>query len=124
LVGATIERFGWLDCVVNNAGIGKKIALDALDEAAFSRTIQANLTSAFLVSQAAWPHTTKSGGRLVFLSSGAARTSSGLSATKEGVESLRHYYATYPRQHRITANAIAPAFIETDMAQPLRAVAE
>jgi 3-oxoacyl-[acyl-carrier protein] reductase len=123
LIGATIEQFGRLDCVVNNAGIGERIPLDALDEAAFSRTIHANLTSAFLVSQAAWPYMAKRGGRLVFLSSGAARTGGGLSAayaaSKGGIESLMHYYATYLRPHRITANAIAPAFIETDMARAL-----
>lgn len=123
LIGGTIGHFGRLDCVVNNAGIGGRIALDALDEAAFSRTIHANLTSAFLVSQAAWPHMTKRGGRLVFLSSGAARTGGGLSAayaaSKGGIESLMHYYASYLRPYRITANAIAPAFIETDMAQAL-----
>lgn len=120
---ATIGHFGRLDCVVNNAGIGGRIALDALDEAAFSRTIHANLTSAFLVSQAAWPHMTKRGGRLVFLSSGAARTGGGLSAayaaSKGATESLVHYYASYLRPYRITANAIAPAFIETNMAQAL-----
>jgi 3-oxoacyl-[acyl-carrier protein] reductase len=123
LIGGTIGHFGRLDCVVNNAGIGGRIALDALDEAAFSRTIHANLTSAFLVSQAAWTHMTKRGGRLVFLSSGAARTGGGLSAayaaSKGGIESLMHYYASYLRPYRITANAIAPAFIETDMAQAL-----
>jgi 3-oxoacyl-[acyl-carrier protein] reductase len=120
LISATIEHFGRLDCVVNNAGIGERIAIDALNETAFSRTLHANLTSAFLVSQAAWPHMTKRGGRLVFLSSGAARTGGGISAayaaSKGGLESLMHYYATYLRPHRITANAIAPAFIETDMA--------
>jgi 3-oxoacyl-[acyl-carrier protein] reductase len=123
LIGAAIKQFGQLDCVVNNAGVGERIALDALDEVAFSRTIHANLTSAFLVSQAAWPHMIKRGGRLVFLSSGAARTGGGLSAayaaSKGGIESLMHYYATYLRPHRITANAIAPAFIETDMAHAL-----
>ena len=80
LIGATIAHFGRLDCVVNNAGIGETIAIDALDEAVFSQTLHANLTSAFLVSQAAWPHMTGHGGRLVFLSSGAARTGGRLSA--------------------------------------------
>jgi 3-oxoacyl-[acyl-carrier protein] reductase len=123
LIGATIDRFGRLDCVVNNAGIGETIAIDALDEATFSQTLHANLTSAFLVSQAAWPRMTKHGGRLVFLSSGASRTGGRLSAayaaSKGGVESLMHYYATYLRPHRITANAIAPSLIETDMAQAM-----
>ncbi|XYD11826.1 SDR family NAD(P)-dependent oxidoreductase (plasmid) [Methylobacterium sp. NMS12] len=123
LVGATVERLGRLDCVVNNAGIGAVIALDALDAATFSRTLHANLTSAFLVSQAAWPHMAERGGRLVFLSSSAARTGGGLSAayaaSKAGVEGLMHYYATTLRQHRITANAIAPTLVESDMARAM-----
>jgi 3-oxoacyl-[acyl-carrier protein] reductase len=123
LIGATIEHFGRLDCVVNNAGVGETIAIEALDEVVFSQTLHANLTSAFLVSQAAWPHMTERGGRLVFLSSGAARTGGVLSAayaaSKGGIESLMHYYATYLRRHRITANAIAPSLIETDMARAM-----
>ena len=123
LVSETVERFGWLDCLVNNAGAGEVIALQDLDEAAFERTLRVNLMSAFLVSQAAWPHMKERGGRLVFLSSGAARTGGGLSAayaaSKAGIEGLMHYYATYLRPHRITSNAIAPALIESDMAKSL-----
>jgi 3-oxoacyl-[acyl-carrier protein] reductase len=119
LVDTTIERLGRIDCVVNNAGGGAVIPLDALDEAAFARTLQVNLISAFLVSQAAWPHMKENGGRLVFLSSGAARTGGGLSAayaaSKAGVEGLMHYYATALRCYRITANAIAPALVESDL---------
>ena len=62
LIKATIERFGRIDCVVNNAGIGEPIALKALDEETFTRTLHANLTSAFLVSQAAWPHMRRGAG--------------------------------------------------------------
>lgn len=120
LIAGAVERFGGLDCVVNNAGIGQHIPLNALDEGAFNRTLQANLTSAFLVSQAAWPHMTERGGRLIFLSSGAARTGGGLSAayaaSKAGIEGLMHSYATTLRPYRITANAIAPTGIDTDMA--------
>ena len=119
LVSEVIERFGRVDCLVNNAGVGDVIALQDLDESAFERTLRGNLISAFLVSQAAWPHMMERGGRLVFLSSGAARTGGGLSAayaaSKAGIEGLMHYYATYLRPHRITANAIAPALIESDM---------
>ena len=119
LVSAAIDRLGHLDCVVNNAGIGEVIALEDLEEQAFERTLKVNLLGAFLISQAAWPHMVRRGGRLVFLSSGAARTGGGISAayaaSKAGVEGLMHYYATALRPHRITANAIAPALIESDM---------
>lgn len=119
LVAQTVERFGRLDAVVNNAGIGERIALADLDEMTFTRTLHCNLTSAFLVSQAAWPHMSERGGRLIFLSSGAARTGGGLSAayaaSKAGIEGLMHAYATALRPHHITANAIAPALIESKM---------
>lgn len=123
LVDCAVEQLGGLDCVVNNAGIGTVIGLDALDEATFSGILHANVTSAFLVSQAAWPHMLAQGGRLVFLSSGAARSGGRLSAayaaSKAGVEGLMHYYAAYLRPHRITANAIAPAMVQSDMVQAM-----
>lgn len=119
LVEATLERFGRLDCVVNNAGVGETIGLDDLDAAKFEKTLKVNLLSAFLVSQAAIPHMRERGGRLIFMSSGAARTggkiSAAYAASKAGVEGLMHYYASYLRPHRITANALAPALIQSDM---------
>jgi 3-oxoacyl-[acyl-carrier protein] reductase len=119
LVETTVERLGQIDCVVNNAGGGAVTPLDKLDESTFARTLQVNLVSAFLVSQAAWPHMKTNGGRLVFLSSGAARTGGGLSAayaaSKAGVEGLMHYYATALRPYRITANAIAPTLVKSDL---------
>lgn len=119
LVESAVHGLGGLDCVVNNAGIGSVIGLGELDEATFAETLRANLTSAFLVSQAAWPHMQERGGRLIFMSSGAARSGGRLSAAyaaaKGGVEGLMHYYAAYLRPHRITANAIAPSMVESDM---------
>ncbi|WCE03772.1 SDR family oxidoreductase [Pseudoxanthomonas sp. JBR18] len=123
LINETLAHFGRIDCVINNAGIGEVCPIDRLDLAHFQKTLHANLTSAFLVSQAAWPHMTRDGGRLIFMSSAAARTGGGLSAayaaSKGGVESLMHAYATALRQHRITANAIAPALIESRMAKAI-----
>jgi len=123
LINETLAHFGRIDCVINNAGIGEVCPIDRLDLPLFQKTIHANLTSAFLVSQAAWPHMTRDGGRLVFMSSAAARTGGGLSAayaaSKGGVESLMHAYASALRPHRITANAIAPALIESKMANAI-----
>ncbi|MDQ1077630.1 3-oxoacyl-[acyl-carrier protein] reductase [Pseudoroseomonas cervicalis] len=125
LVGDTLAHFGRIDCVINNAGIGELCPIDRLDLAHFQRTLHANLTSAFLVSQAAWPQMMRNGGRLIFMSSAAARTGGGLSAayaaSKGGVEGLMHAYATALRPHRITANAIAPALIESRMARAIDA---
>jgi 3-oxoacyl-[acyl-carrier protein] reductase len=125
LIDETRARFGRIDCVINNAGIGEVCPIDRLDLALFQKTLHANLTSAFLVSQAAWPHMTQDGGRLIFMSSAAARTGGGLSAayaaSKAGIEGLMHAYASALRPHRITANAIAPALIESRMANAIDA---
>jgi 3-oxoacyl-[acyl-carrier protein] reductase len=119
LVATTVDQFGGLDCVVNNAGVAEKIPLEQLDGLAFDRTLRSNLLSAFLVSQASVPHLNERGGRLIFMSSGAARTggmiSAAYAASKAGLEGLMHYYATYLRADRITSNAIAPSLIATDM---------
>lgn len=126
MVGVAVEQLGGLDCVVNNAGIGSVIGLHELDEDTFAETLRANLTSAFLVSQAAWPHMQAHGGRLVFMSSGAARSGGRLSAayaaSKGGIEGLMHYYAAYLLPHRITANAIAPAMVASDMVDAMSSV--
>jgi 3-oxoacyl-[acyl-carrier protein] reductase len=53
LIGRTLEQFGRLDCVINNAGVGNVTSLEKLDAAQFETAIRVNLLSAFLVSQAA-----------------------------------------------------------------------
>lgn len=127
LIAAAIEMFGKLDCVINNAGVGNRIELSQLDGTTFNATLTTNLTSAFLVSQAAIQHMKQRGGRLIFISSGAARTggviSAAYAASKAGMEGLMHYYATYLRSYRITANAIAPSLIATDMIGEMHAYA-
>jgi 3-oxoacyl-[acyl-carrier protein] reductase len=94
LVATTVDQFGGLDCVVNNAGVAEKIPLEQLDGLAFDRTLRSNLLSAFLVSQASVPHLKERGGRLIFMSSGAARTggmiSAAYAASKAGLEGLMH----------------------------------
>ncbi len=124
LIGRTIEQFGRLDCVINNAGIGNMTTLEKLDAAQFETTVKVNLLSAFLVSQAAIPHMKARGGRLIFMSSLAARTGGGISAayaaSKAGLEGLMHYYATYLLADRITSNAIAPALIASDMVKAMK----
>jgi 3-oxoacyl-[acyl-carrier protein] reductase len=124
LIGRTLEQFGRLDCVINNAGIGNTTTLEKLDAAQFEATVKVNLLSAFLVSQAAVPHMKAQGGRLIFMSSLAARTGGGISAayaaSKAGIEGLMHYYATYLLADRITANAIAPALIASDMVKAMK----
>ncbi|MBC6990126.1 MULTISPECIES: 3-oxoacyl-ACP reductase family protein [Hymenobacter] len=114
------ERVGAVDILVNNAGIGvpKPFLEVTLDD--WQQVLQTNLTSAFLVSQAAIPAMmAKRFGRLIMISSTAAQTGGVIgphyTASKAGLLGLVHSYASLLAQHGITANAVAPALIETDM---------
>jgi 3-oxoacyl-[acyl-carrier protein] reductase len=111
---------GEVDIVVNNAGIGvPKPFLDITPDD-WQQVLQTNLTSAFLVSQAAIPAMMAKGfGRLITISSTAAQTGGVMgphyTASKAGLIGLMHSYAALLASHGITANAVAPALIETDM---------
>jgi 3-oxoacyl-[acyl-carrier protein] reductase len=111
---------GEVDIVVNNAGIGvPKPFLDITPDD-WQLVLQTNLTSAFLVSQAAIPAMMAKGfGRLITISSTAAQTGGVIgphyTASKAGMIGLMHSYAALLAPHGITANAVAPALIETDM---------
>lgn len=126
LVDSAVERFGRIDAVINNAGVAEMRTHEQADAAHFDRLTALNARSAFVVSQAAIPHLVRQGqgGRLVFFSSLAARNggvvSPAYAASKGAIEGLMHYYATYLLPHRITANAIAPALIESDMTQQMK----
>ncbi len=123
LVAASLQHYGRVDALINNAGVGEVTPLEDLDAGGFDRALRANLTSAFLVSQAVIPQMKARGGRLIFMSSLAARTgglvSAAYAASKAGLEGLMHYYAAALLEHRITANAVAPALIGSDMASAL-----
>ena len=124
MVGTALAEFGRIDCLINNAGVGTPVDLEHLTRERFEETLQHNLTSAFLVTQAVVPHMRAAGhGRLIFMSSVAARTggmvSAAYAASKGGLEALMHYYATHLVRHGITANAVAPALIATDMVEAM-----
>lgn len=124
LIETTLKQFDRIDHMINNAGVGKIVSLEELDAAHFEQTLRLNLLSAFLVSQAAIPHMKSIGGRLIYMSSIAARTggmvSAAYAASKAGIEGLMHYYATFLLPYRITANAIAPALIASDIVNEMK----
>src|SRR5206468_5549092 len=68
-VARTLGELGRLDVVVNNAGIGERLALEDLDEATLQRTLDVILKGTILVSQAAYPHLKARGGAIVNIAS-------------------------------------------------------
>jgi 3-oxoacyl-[acyl-carrier protein] reductase len=126
MVRSIEQVLGSIDILVNNAGIALRQSLDEMTEADFDRTIAVNLKSAFLCTQAVWPGMRERGwGRIVNISSGAARGAGGFgvhyNASKAGMEGLTRGYAARLVKHGVTANAVAPSLIDTDMIAAQRA---
>jgi 3-oxoacyl-[acyl-carrier protein] reductase len=118
---ATVEReLGGIDILVNNAGVTRPLPLEAITLADWDDLIAANLTSAFLVTQAALPGMRARGwGRIVNVSSVAAQLGGVVgphyAASKAGLHGLTHAYAALLAKEGITVNAVAPALIATEM---------
>jgi 3-oxoacyl-[acyl-carrier protein] reductase len=118
---ATVEReLGPVEILVNNAGISQLKPFAELNEADWDQILDVNLKSAFLVTQRVLPGMrARHWGRIINLSSVAAQTGGVIgphyAASKAGLIGLTHSYATLLAKEGITANAIAPALILTDM---------
>jgi 3-oxoacyl-[acyl-carrier protein] reductase len=120
LISQTERHLGEVEILVNNAGIAqtKPIAEITLED--WDRILRVNLTSAFLVTQRALPNMRKRRwGRIINLSSVAAQTGGVIgphyATSKAGLIGLTHSYAALLAKEGITANAIAPALLQTDM---------
>jgi 3-oxoacyl-[acyl-carrier protein] reductase len=120
LVDAVERELGQVDIVVNNAGISQVKHFSELSEADWDKLVDVNLKSAFLVTQRVLPGMrSRRWGRILNLSSVAAQTGGVIgphyAASKAGLIGLTHSYASLLAKEGITANAIAPALIRTDM---------
>src|SRR5690349_21700623 len=120
LVAAAERELGSVRILVNNAGIGKIIPAEQVTEEIWNEYLRVNLTSVFLVTQRVLPGMRAAKwGRIINLSSVAAQYGGIIgphySATKAGILGLTRSYASQFAKEGITANAIAPALIETDM---------
>jgi 3-oxoacyl-[acyl-carrier protein] reductase len=120
LVGETEAQLGPIDILVNNAGVIARRPVEEVGPDHWDETIRVNLSSAFYVTHAALPGMrARRWGRIIFLSSIAAQTGGVIgphyAASKAGLLGLTHSYASLFAKEGITANAIAPALIDTDM---------
>ena len=119
-VAATVERFGGLDVLVNNAGIANAAPIEHYTVAKWNAVIAVNLTGTFLGCRAVVPAMTSAGGgSIVNISSvEGLRGSPGLhgyTAAKFGVRGLTKSLAVELGPRGIRVNSVHPGLILTDM---------
>ena len=105
--------------LVNNAGITRDNLVFKMTEDDWDAVLRVHLRGAFLMSRAAQAHMTKAGwGRIVNMSSTSAlgnRGQANYATAKAGMQGLTKSLAIELGKFGVTANAIAPGFIVTDM---------
>jgi len=117
-----VESWGSVDIVVNNAGIIRDGLLAMMEPDAWEAVISTNLTSVYNFCQAVTRQMmSQRYGRIINMSSVAASVANpgqaNYAASKGGVEGFTRCIATELARRGITANAVAPGFIETDMTE-------
>jgi len=120
IIGGAVERFGKLDILMNNAGIGGGAPIAEFPDELWDKNLAVNLTPHFKLSKAAIPYLKESGaGRIINVASVMAEgTDYGLaaySAAKAGVAGLTRNLALELGRFGITANYILPGAIRTGM---------
>ncbi len=120
LIDQTIEHFGRIDVLVNNAGINIDRTLKKLSVEDWDKVIQVDLNSAFYTVHAALPHMMEAGGgKIINMSSFVGEAGNigqaNYSAAKAGLLGFTKTAAKELARNNITVNSICPGFIETDM---------
>lgn len=118
------ELWESIDVLVNNAGIRKDQLLMRMTESSWDDVLDTNLKGAFLCSKAVLPFMVKKKfGRIINISSIVGITGNpgqgNYAASKAGLIGLTKTIAREVASRNITANAIAPGYIETDMVKEL-----
>jgi len=124
IVEAATTRFGQLDIVMNNAGVGSNALVESMSDAVWEKTLAVNLTAQMRLIRRAIAHLKQSAaGRIINVASVMAEgTDYGLAAycaSKAGVAGLTRTLALELGKFAITANYIEPGAIATGMTKPL-----
>jgi len=121
-VAATVERFGQVDVVMNNAGIASpRVAIDAMDETLFDRLFAVNVKSVYLMCHHAVPIMRRGdgGGSIINTASTSALRprpmNAGYAASKAAVITLTKALAAELAPDRIRVNALTPVAADTPL---------
>jgi 3-oxoacyl-[acyl-carrier protein] reductase len=126
LVDRVVEEWKRLDVLVNNAGIVRDAVLEDVTDEDWEATLDVNLRGVMVCTRAVVPHMLARGhGRILSATSMVARTGNfgqtAYAASKAGVIGMTRTWARELGPKGITANAVAPGFIDTEMVKSVPA---
>jgi 2-deoxy-D-gluconate 3-dehydrogenase len=121
----TADKFGRFDILVNNAGTSVRKQPQDLTAEDWHLVMNTNLTSAFICSQAAYPHMVKAGGGKIInigsmMSVFASSYATPYAASKGGIVQLARSMAVAWAKDNIQVNTILPGWIDTDLTRKAR----
>ena len=120
MMARTVQHFGGLDILVNNAAIALFKPIDEFTAAEFSRVLDVNLKGPWLCAKYAFPELKRRGGVIINITSasghygGASPGGSAYDASKGGLRQLTYALAAEFGPYHIRVNAIAPGVIVTE----------
>lgn len=120
LVGAALEVFGRVDCLVNNAGVVQRARVQDTGDGDFDRVLAVNLHAPFYLARRVLPGMLeRRRGRIVNVSSISSRMGTpeqvSYCASKWGVNGLTQALAAELRGTGVTVTAVLPGSVDTDM---------
>jgi meso-butanediol dehydrogenase/(S,S)-butanediol dehydrogenase/diacetyl reductase len=119
MVAATVEAFGGIDVLVNNAGSEVQGSLDVLADADFEGMLRANVVSVFICTRAALPELRRSRGAVINLGSTVVarppRGRFGYVASKGAVEAMSRALALDLGRDGIRVNVLRPGIVPSEL---------
>lgn len=118
LFATTLEKFGRLDILINNAGMLVNTPIQAMDEKSYDELMDLNLKSVFFACQEA-TKAMADGGRIINITSTVTRmllpTYGAYAASKAAVDQLTRVLAKELGNRQITVNSLSPGPVDTEL---------
>lgn len=123
LVETTVEQYGRLDVMVNNAGVGSETSIEEMELEEWERVVDVDLDGVMYGMKAALPHLDESDGCIVNTASiyglVGGKGAASYSAAKGGVVNLTQQVAIDYAEEGVRVNSVCPGFVETAMTEDL-----
>ncbi len=127
-VAGTVQRFGRIDGLVNNAGIARPyFTIEDEDETNLDRMISVNVKGPLRLIRLTMPHLIESGsGRVINIASlsgkRVANSNLGYAMTKFALVALTHAVRRHGWDHGVRATAVCPGYVRTDLTAKVESV--